>query len=123
MPKLEWDAPQIVEKAPGLWSVSVEVRNRGAIPTRAAVAKQRGFGMPDRLTIEVENGRVVAGGTIVGPFGRERTELVEHRPARLLFDGGVPGRGKIRAEWLIAAEAAPAPKLRFEAEKGGVLTR
>ncbi len=123
MPRLEWDAPVVTEKAPGLWSVALEVRNRGVIPTRAAVARQKGIGVPDRLTIEVDAGRVVAGGAVVGPYGRERIDLVEHRPERLLFDGGIPGRGKIRVEWLVASATAPAPRLRFEAEKGGLLNR
>jgi hypothetical protein len=121
MPRLSWDAPVVTKKLDGLWSVTVEVRNTGAIPTRAAVARRRGIGVPDRLTIDVEGGEVVAGGAVVGPYGRERTEFVERRPARLLFDGGVPGRGRIRAEWLVASPNQPRPRLRFEAEKGGVL--
>lgn len=124
MPRIEWDAPVVVRRGDGLYSVTLEIRNRGAVPTRAAVARQKGIGTPDRLTIEVANGQVVAGGTVVGPYGRERTEFVEKRPARLLLDGGVPGRGRVRVEWLVACPAGePSVKLRFEAEKGGLLER
>jgi hypothetical protein len=124
MPKLEWDAPEVVEAGPGLWRVRVEVRNVKSIPTRSAVARQRGMGLPDRFTISPRNGKVLAGGRRVGSYGQEQTELVENRPERLLIDGGVKGYGRLRVEWLLSCPAGrPDFGLRYEAEKGGVLER
>jgi hypothetical protein len=123
MPKLEWDPPEVIEAGPGLWRVRVEVRNVKWIPTRSAVARQKGMGLPDRFTIAPRNGKVLAGGRLVGPFGQEKAELVEHKPERLLLDGGVRGNGRVRVEWLLSAPAKPELGLRFEAEKGGVLER
>jgi hypothetical protein len=124
MPKLEWDAPEIAEAGPGLWRVRVEVRNVKGIPTRSAVARQRGMGLPDRFTISPRNGKVLAGGRRVGSYGQEQTELVEHRPERLLIDGGIRGHGRLRVEWLLSCPSGrPDFGLRYEAEKGGVLER
>lgn len=124
MPRLEWDPPAVSEVSPGLWRVRVEIRNTRAIPTRAAVARQKRIGTPDRLVITPKNAVVLAGGRLVGPFQREHAELVEHRPDRLLLDGGVRGFGRVRAEWLLSSPSGPPQfSLRFEAEKGGVLER
>jgi hypothetical protein len=124
MPALEWDPPEVSEPSPGLWRVRVEVRNTRAIPTRSAIARQKRMGTPDRLTIIPRNCKVLAGGRLVGPFNREKVEHVEHRPERLLLDGGVRGNGRVRAEWLVSCQSGrPDFGLRFEAEKGGVLER
>ncbi|HYC76256.1 MAG TPA: M14 family metallopeptidase [Planctomycetota bacterium] len=124
MPNLEADAPTLEKLGDGLYAVTAEVRNTGAIPTRSATARQKGIGTPDRWTLSVLGGAVVAGGRVIGPHGRERTEFVEKRPERLLLDGGVPGRGRVRARWLVRADGgAPKATMRYEAEKGGVLER
>ena len=107
-----------------LWRVRVEVRNVKSIPTRAAVARQKGMGLPDRFTISPRNGKVLAGGRRLGSYGQEQTELVENRPERLLIDGGIKGNGRLRVEWLLSCPAGrPDFGLRYEAEKGGVLER
>jgi Zinc carboxypeptidase len=124
MPKLEWDEPEVTEVGPGLWRVRVEVRNVKVIPTRSAVANQKRMGLPDRFTISPRNGKVLAGGRLVGPFNQEKAEHVEHRPERLLLDRGVEGHNRVRVEWLLSCPAGrPDFGLRFEAEKGGLLER
>jgi hypothetical protein len=124
MPKLEWDPPEVAEVSPGLWRVRLEIRNTKAIPTRSAVARNKKIGTPDRLTIIPRNCKVLAGGRLVGPFGREKPEAVEHRPERLLIDGGIRGNGRLRVEWQLACPAGkPEFGLRYEAQKGGVLER
>jgi hypothetical protein len=119
MPDLEWDQPEVLEVSPGLWRIRVEVRNTKAIPTRSAVARQKQIGNPDRLIIVPKNCKVLTGGRRVGPFNQEKAELVEHRPERLLLEGGVRGNGRVRAEWLVScASGRPDFGLRFESDKG-----
>ncbi len=124
MPRIDWDAPEVTEVSTGLWRIQVEIRNRASIPTRAAIADQKGIGTPDRITFSMRNGRVISGGTVSGPYRREKTALVKEHPERLLLDGGIPGNGSVKVAWLVSCPSGkPEFGLRFDAEKGGRLER
>ncbi|MCU0724208.1 MAG: M14 family metallopeptidase [Planctomycetes bacterium] len=123
LPELSLGPPEVQPIAPGLFRVRAEVVNRRLLPTRSALAARHGIGLPDFFSIEVDGGRVVAGGLLHGPPMRERAEPVAHEPQRLRVERGVSSRGRIRAEWIVAVEGAtsPAIRLRYDSQKGGTI--
>lgn len=68
LPQVEISAPAVAALAPSQWSVDLEFRNRGSLPTNSARARELGVvGAPE---LEVSGARVVAAAVIVGGESR-----------------------------------------------------
>lgn len=101
LPKLVAEPLQVEELAGGLKAVTLTLRNEAWIPTRTAVAAQKGIGRPDLVTIEGDDLQVVAGGRGADRLDVTDFDAVEHEPERLRLDGGVSGHGVERIRWLV----------------------
>lgn len=102
MPRLELVDLRVDALAGGAHAITCEVRNTAAIPTRTALARSRGIGRPDLVTLEGEGLTVVAGGAGADRFDLADFDAVEHEPERLQLDGGIPGHGSVRLRWVVA---------------------
>lgn len=77
----------------GLIALDVKIENPYLIPTRTALAAEKGIGVPDRLTIEgVE---VLAAGYLTDPLRPEQLDLIDGNPASIALERGVPGKGEL----------------------------
>jgi len=102
---------------PGLWRVSVEIRNGKVIPTRLELAERKGIGQPDLLTLEpMDEGAVLAGGTL-DEWNDDQMEAVPHEPGRILNEAGIPSRGVGMFRFIVRGEAGDGFRFRYEAEK------
>lgn len=115
MPRVVLEAPSVTDLGDGLWAVDVVVRNEHAIPTRSARATEIRAGLADRLSLEGAGLEVLAGGWRTDRWRPEALELVERDPAHLLLEAGVPGRGEVRARWLVSGSGEFT--VRFQAQK------
>lgn len=116
MPELSIDWVEVRRAGDGLWRVTLEVENTRIIPTRLAIAAQRGIGLPDRMTVRGEGVEVVASGTMNHRFDRTMT-LVEHRPWMVLNDAGVPGEGRATFRFFVRGPEGASVDLHYAAEK------
>jgi len=113
-------APPVVTAGPdGTRIITVEFRNEHWIPTRTALAADKDVGRPDLVTIEGEDLRVLAGGPGADRFDLTQFDAVEHEPARLQLNGGIPGHGTVRLRWIVKGSGAF--RVRLDSEKGGAL--
>ena len=95
--------PIEIEAAPGgLRFVDVTVKNHRAIPTRSALAAQKGIGLPDRLTLAGDGIRVLAVGTALDRFEPERIRLRDGETGTLRLESGIPGNGERKFRFLVA---------------------
>jgi hypothetical protein len=101
MPKLVADRPRIDPAPGGASYVTVEIRDEHWIPTRTEIASNRHIGTPDIVTITGDGLTVVAGGSNADRFDLTNFDAVEHEPARLRLDRGVPGHGSLRLRWIV----------------------
>lgn len=105
-----------VARGPGvLWTVTAEIRNEKLMPTRSALARAKGIGRADLLTVEPA-GSVVAAGRMNGWFDQQ-VQGVRFEPARVQLDGGVPGRGSLIYRFFVTGNEGDRVTLRYEAEK------
>lgn len=119
MPKLAWERVEAKRLAPRLWQVTAEIANSGLIPTRTGRAADKRIGQPDRLTLRAADGgalKVVTSGTMQRWTDR-LMQPVELHPARLDLEGGVPGRGRVTARFIVEADEGREVELVYEAEK------
>jgi hypothetical protein len=119
MPRLAADAPEVADAPGGARYVTVELRNERWIPTRTAVAAGQGIGTPDIVTLEGEGLLVLAGGGDADRVDLADFEPVEHEPARLRLERGIPGHGSVRLRWLVRGGGPFRVTLRTE--KAGTL--
>ncbi|MGQ0552945.1 MAG: M14 family metallopeptidase [Planctomycetota bacterium] len=124
MPKLSGSlrVDPVAGTAPGsaLHYVTAELRNERWIPTRSALAAEHGIGRPDLVTLEGTGLVVVAGGDDAERFELSRFDAVEHEPARLQLEQGVPGHGLVRLRWLVSGRGPF--RVTVQTEKAGTLT-
>jgi hypothetical protein len=101
MPKLVADRPRIDPAPGGANYVTVEIRDEHWIPTRTEIAASRHIGTPDIATIAGDGLTILAGGSGADRFDLTNFDAVEHEPARLRLDRGVPGHGSLRLRWIV----------------------
>jgi hypothetical protein len=115
LPQVEVEETTVDKTAPGLYTVSVTLKNKRRMPSRSGIAASKGMGEPDLLTIAGEGLTVVAGGIATDRFRKTEVSLVEHEPARLRLNDGVPGYGRLTARWIVKGTGTATVK--FVSEK------
>lgn len=120
MPQLKVGRAQ-AEKLKGsgastLWAVTVEIKNERAMPTRSRHSANKSIGEPDLFTADAGSGKIVASGRL-GNWLDESVELVEHEPARVLVNTGVPSRGILTWRFYVEGAEGSTVKLKYESEK------
>jgi hypothetical protein len=106
------------EKLDGdLWSVTFEVRNDRAIPTRTAQAANRGIGQPDVLM--VEGAEVITSGTVGSWRDKQinRANPAGQDQSRLLNNRGIGGKDTTLFRVIVEANEGDTLRLTYEAEK------
>ncbi len=122
MPRLAVEQVDLENLAEGLWQITVEISNEGAIPSRTEIMSRRGIGTKDILELRLPEGaRVVMSGAI---SNRRDTSMNEVRfePGRVLLDRGVPGKGSILHRFIVEAPDGTDAELVYTAEKAKNLT-
>ncbi len=119
LPRLSIAAPEVTPGPDGTQVITVEISNDRWIPTRTALAADKGIGRPDLVTLEGESLEVIAGGTGADLFDLTRFDAVEHEPARLRLDGGIPGHGSVRLRWIVRGSGAF--RVRVDTRSAGTL--
>ena len=99
----------------GLRRVVVTLVNDKVMPSRSAWAGQKGIGVPDRVTLTGSGIEVIAGGVLTDPWRPETFRMVEHEPHRIRLEEGVPGKGRVRLQWIVRGGGDL--QVRFQAEK------
>lgn len=116
MPKVRFDRLEIDRIGDRLWSLTLEIENDKAIPTRTAVARQKRIGSPDLLTCRVEGGTVVTAGRL-NAWTDERMDPVRREPGRLVVSEGIPGKGRRIFRWIVNGEPSSRVEIRYEGQK------
>ena len=115
-PLVRFETIEVEPLGGDLWQIDVAVANDRLIPTRTARAAQNRIGVPDRLSVAVPGGTVLAAGPMRN--GLDTTfDAVQHRPDRLLIESGIPGHGSRWFRFIVNAPAGTIAKIRFAAEK------
>ena len=105
MPRVEVRETRVSELAGDLVALDVTFANTRRIPTRTAQAALHGIGLPDRLTIEVEGGEVLAAGWLTDPHEPERLDLVDPGstgPADVPLERGIRGEDSVTLRWILS---------------------
>jgi hypothetical protein len=114
MPVLSFPRVEVTHEGGRLWSVTVEVRNEKLIPTRTAIARDRGIGAHDLLTLE--GARVVTSGTLSNWRDTAIGE-VRHEPERVQFPGGVAGQSSLVHRFYVEGDRGDEVVIRYVADK------
>lgn len=112
MPRLKVERVDVRKASEGLWEIKVAIRNDKTIPTRSRHAANKSIGEPDLLTL---TGAKVAASGRVRTWLDDKTEFVDHEPARVLLNRGVDGNETLI--WRFFVEGAGPIKIRYDAEK------
>ncbi len=120
MPRVAFGRVEVQRLGGRLWSVTTEVRNETIIPTRTAVAAQRGIGANDLL--ELTGAGVVASGSL--DSWRDTTiDETRFEPGRVQLSRGVPGRGSVIHRFFVEGDEGARLELRHTGEKTGRMSR
>lgn len=93
--------------------VVATLANDKAMPSRSALAARAHIGLPDRVTLSGAGVEVLAGGVLDDPWRPEDFRMAERDPARLLLEDGVPGRGRVKLQWIVRGDGPL--QIRYEA--------
>ena len=86
--------------AGGLIAFDVTIENPYLIPTRTAMAANKGIGVPDRLTLKGVD--VLAAGYLTDPLRPENLNLIKGDPASIALERGVGGKSEITVRFILA---------------------
>jgi hypothetical protein len=120
MPQLKPGRAEAREVSPGLWAVTVEIKNEHAIPTRSRHAADHRIGLPDLLTASGDGVRVSASGRLQNWLD-DSADLVDKEPARVLVQGGVGPHAILTWRFFVESPAGKALTVRYEAQKAQTL--
>ena len=116
MPLLTFNWIEVKPVGGDVWQITAEIKNEKIIPTRTAWAAQKHIGMPDTFTLSGDGVSVVASGTLSDRFAKAM-EPVEHRPAIIRNEQGVPSEGQRVFRYIVTGPAGAKVTLRYDAEK------
>ncbi|MBM3760098.1 MAG: peptidase M14 [Acidobacteria bacterium] len=100
LPMLKMQTPEVVKVKDGLYRIHVPVLNERMIPTTASIVAQHKLHRQDIATIS--GGKVIASGIVQDPF-LNKVQMQEHRPERLVVNGGVAGYSTETLMFLVEA--------------------
>ena len=101
MPRVAVRSLEVSDLGDGTFAVDAVFENQHLIPTRTARAADKRVGTPDVISISGDGIEVLAGGVRRDRFRPEVLDWVEREPARILAEGGIPGRGELRVRWFV----------------------
>lgn len=111
-----------VRRAPGgelVFRIEAVFENRGFMPTSTARARSIKVAVKDRLEIRGAEIKVLSA-ALQTDLDQGRSELVDtRRPERVLVEG-IPGRGRVKATWLVSGRGRVV--VTITSEKGGSAT-
>ena len=113
MPDVVIEEAVVTDLGGGVRAIDVTLKNRSLIPTRSALAVQKGIGAPD--VVELDGVEVLAGGVRTDRWRPESIELQETEPARLVHDDGVGPREEVELRWIVRGDGEAT--IRFRSEK------
>ncbi len=99
--EVSFEEPQVTELGNGLYRITVDLVNDSIMPSRSALAAMNKIGVPDRVTLAGKGIQVLVGGTLTDRFHPERMLPVTTNPDTVRLEGGVPGRGRTTATWIV----------------------
>lgn len=120
MPKVSVQSLEVHDGPGELRAVTLTLQNARWIPSRTAVAAEKGIGRPDLVTIEGPDITVVSGGIDADRFDATRFSAVEHEPERIRLERGIPGHGTERIRWWVTGSGPFT--VRYDSWKAGTLT-
>ena len=123
MPELRFEPVQVTSLGDALWQVDVTVLNDRLIPTRTALAANKQIGLPDFVSIELEDpGTVIAGGRVPDASRSPgRMTPVARRPNRIANEGGISSESPATFRWIIGSDTPPKGLITYEAEKASTI--
>ncbi|MFT4709619.1 MAG: hypothetical protein ACJAZ8_001829 [Planctomycetota bacterium] len=104
MPEVQIRSAEVTDLPGGLYALDVTFENLREIPTRTALASQKGIGIPDRLVLTTERGstKVVAAGFLTDKYRPNRMDLVENNPSSIPLESGLTSRGELTLRWILS---------------------
>ncbi len=124
IPKLSFSRVDVADLGQGVWSVTAEVKNDGAIPTISGVARNRKIGAVDRANLAAGPGAanitVLTSGTLADRY-RAPLDLTERQPERIPHAAGIPGHGFRLFRWIVQGSGSVV--LTYQSQKGGKIER
>jgi hypothetical protein len=119
LPKLTIQTPKVEKVREGLYRIEVGVLNERMIPTTAGVVAQKRIHRQDLATIQ--GAKVIASGIVQDPY-LNKVQLQEHRPERLVVQGGVDGAGMRTLMFLVEGRPG-AVRLEYDSVKAGRISK
>jgi hypothetical protein len=125
MPLLKFGRTEVAQIRPGVWSITLEVRNEKLIPTRSGAARVNRIGTNDIFTCG-SGGHggptVVAAGTLNGWFDKQM-DAVEHEPGRLQVDRGIGSRENRIFRFIVSGAEGDDVTLKYESQKARTIEK
>ncbi|RMH05238.1 MAG: peptidase M14 [Planctomycetota bacterium] len=115
MPRVEIVSATAEDLGGGLRRVVAVLENKAVLPSRSAWAARNHIGRPDLVVLEGDGVQVLAGGRLADRFRPQRFAMADSEPHRLLLEEGVPGRGRVRCQWIVRGGGTL--RVRYQAEK------
>lgn len=121
MPSIFVRRQAVKETSPGSFELTLELANKGLIPTRSEHARRSAIGRPDLLRVEPASGTVLLAGEL-NSWDDESPRVIDHQPGRCLVPGGVPGKGAggggvLTRRFYIEGKPGTLVKVIYEADK------
>lgn len=116
LPKLSFGAPKVEKLDRNLYKVYVPVKNERAMASMSAKAAGEKLHRADIAT--VKGARVVSSGVVTDEY-QDKINLQEHRPGRLMVNGGVSGFSVKTLFFLV--EGRGSITVEYDSVKGGKL--
>jgi hypothetical protein len=118
MPRARVRSVEVEKLGEKTFHVTVTLENRGAIPTRAAIAARKGLGLPDTLEVSGPGIQVISSGRLLDKFrGTVARAEREPQPGVLRIEEGIPGKGSAVFRFLVRGSGEAA--VTYRSEKGG----
>lgn len=122
MPLVEITNVEVASLGGGLTRVRADVKNSRIIPTTTGQAARRQYGPRDRVELSGKGVEVVAGGFIGQDRYTTSFDFVEHQPARLWLDYGVPSEGVRSVQWIVRGSGEATIRFSGPRAKAAVAT-
>ena len=120
LPRLSLSEPKITKLDGGVYQIDVAIENSQVTPTISSIARQKKLHRVDRLVIEGEKAKLLAGGQLTDR-DRGLTRKLTPRENALWNESGVPGFGQSEMRLLVRGKGEVT--LVYDSLKGGHLEK